>query len=158
MSHLWQFPQFRYENFWGGATPQSPLYPWPWNFWLPAMLQTSSSEPAGSTCYVVRDKATTEKRCEFMHPLRWTCWWTEKGLETLIYPLLRRQLRRMSARSPIFLGFIRGFPPSLSYNSEQFSLEGVTPVSMQVGVIAGICSLVREKVSDMHLWHFMTIL
>lgn len=158
MSHLWQFSQFRYENFWGRAIPQSPLYAWHWNFWVPAMLQRSSSEPAGSTCYVVRVKATTEKRYEFMLPLRWTCWWTEKGLQTLLYPLFRRHPYRMSACSPIFLGFIRGFPPSLSYNSEQFSLQGVTPVSLQVGVISGICSLVREKVSDFHLWHFVTLL
>jgi len=157
MSHLWQSPQFRYEKFWGGATPVSPLYVWPWHFWVPAMLQRSSSELAGSMCYVVPEKATNEKRYKFMLPLRWKCWWTEKGLETLLYPLFRRQLYRMSARPPIFLGFIRGFPPSLSYNSEQSTLEGVTPVSLQVGVISGICSLVREKVSGMQLWP-MTLL
>jgi len=69
----------------------------------------------------------------------------------LLYPSFRRQLYRMSALSPIFLGFIRDFPPSLSYNSEHSTLEGVTPVSLQVGVISGICSLVREKVGGMQL-------
>jgi hypothetical protein len=132
---------------------------------LHSLVASSLLHPCVTVCHhipnavcVVRYKATTEKRYEFMLLLRWTCWRTEKGLETLFYLLFRRQLYRMSAWSPNFLGFISGFPPFLLYNSEHFSLEGVTPVSLQVGVISGICSLVREKVSEIHLWRFMTLL